>query len=304
MRDKVTNLRKASRKLVRELGLIQFSTLDDSDSLHHKHCLIEISLDKDITISKISHLLLISISTGSRLITNLVEDGLVEYQLSSDRREKKLKLTEKGLARMKEIDEFSNAKIRGAFDFMTESDQDKLLESITHYSEALEKYRHISENIKIFTLSKSNTIRKQIVSMIESIQICEFAINITPEINECIFKAEDSFYFNNSYNFWYATNDKGEVIGSIGLKKINSSCGEVKKFFVKKEYRGKNVAQTLKNAAAKHNFKYLYLGTVDVLKAAHKFYEKSGFNLITKKELPKEFDICYLDNVFYMGELR
>ena len=102
--------------------------------------------------------------------------------------------------------------------------------------------------------------------------------------------------------------DNGQIIGSIGLRKINDYCGEIKKLFVIKEYRGTGVAKklmlTLLNSTLKHSFNKLYLGSVDILKAAHNFYENYGFIKIARSKMPKEFELCELDSVFYVGEVE
>jgi N-acetylglutamate synthase-like GNAT family acetyltransferase len=56
-------------------------------------------------------------------------------------------------------------------------------------------------------------------------------------------------------------------------------------------------------AASKHGFHTLYLGTVDKLQAAHKFYEKQGFARITQKQLPAEFEGSPVDTVFFKGNV-
>jgi len=70
-----------------------------------------------------------------------------------------------------------------------------------------------------------------------------------------------------------------------------------------KEYRSKGVAQkllkTLIKAALKHKFEILFLGTVDKLQAAHKFYNKYGFERINRNDLPNKFEICPLDTMFF-----
>ncbi len=51
----------------------------------------------------------------------------------------------------------------------------------------------------------------------------------------------------------------------------------------------------------------LYLGTVDKLHAAHRFYEKYGFSRISEKELSADFHKCPLDTLFFKitsNELR
>lgn len=301
-KESINELRFFSRKLIRELGLLE---LDKKSNVtpQHWHALIEISNQPNITISQLGNLLLMSYSTVSRLANLLLKKGLVITKNGVDKREKYLTLTENGMKEIRHIDEFSNAKIIGAFAYLNESEQKSIIEAIQKYASALEQSRTFATQIKVHTLPTSRAIRKQIINFIENIQKNEFSIAITPEINSSILKAETDFYFNHSYNFWYAVNSAGTIIGSIGLKKTDSKNAEIKKFFVHAQYRGKGVSQKLMQvlikAAVKHHFKYLYLGTVDILKGAQRFYDKSGFTRISSNQLPKKFDKCPLDSVFY-----
>lgn len=307
-KEETEKLRYLSRKLVRELGMLQLDQSDSTITPGHWHALIEIEKDPGLTISKLGALLLMSISRISRLTTSLSKKGLIEFKAGLDKREKYLSLTATGQETVKNIDDFSENKIEGAFKFLKESDMVEIINAIDKYSNALEQSRLLGSDIKIATLSTSRVIRKQIISMISEIQTNEFSIPINKDTNTCILKAEHYFYYDNSYNFWYAVTDNGQIIGSIGLRKINNCCGEIKKFFVIKEYRGTGVAKklmlTLINAALKHSFNKLYLGSVDILKAAHNFYEKYGFIKIVRSKLPKEFELCELDSVFYEAEVE
>lgn len=306
--DRVESLRGQSRRLIRELGMLQLNKGDSKVTPGHWHALIEISKESGITISKLGNLLLLSVSTISRLVKSLVNDGFVSLTEGRDKREKYLHLTHKGEAEIKKIDAFSESKINSSFEFLTDKEIAQLILSLSKYCDALEKGRLIRERIKIMTISTSRAIRKQIVNMIENIQKNEFSIEITDEINLCVLKTEEDFYYNNSYNFWYAIDDKGKIIGSIGLKKIDEHFAEIKKFFVVKEYRGKGVAQKLMNAlikaALRHKFGTLVLGTVDKLSAAHKFYIKSGFMQIEPKNLPKTFQRCPVDTMFFKIDVK
>jgi len=303
---KIDTLRHHSRKLIRELGMLQFNKGKKTTS--YWHALIEISKEPDMTISKLGNSLLISTSAMSRIVNTLIEDKLVAFREGSDKREKYLSLTEKGQHELHYIDEFSNEKIIGAFEFLSEEDQNHIISAIHKYGEALEKGRLMREQVKIHTLSTSRALRKQIMAMIETIQRNEFFIPISPDINDGILRAEEEYYYHNTSNFWYAIDDQGSVIGCIGLKKINVKEGEIKKFFVDQRYRGKGVAQKLMDvlfkAALKHNFETLYLGTTDKFLAAQRFYEKHGFSRISKEELPSEFVLCPVDSVFFKGKVR
>jgi hypothetical protein len=48
----------------------------------------------------------------------------------------------------------------------------------------------------------------------------------------------------------------------------------------------------------------IYLGTIDRMKAAARFYEKHGFVAVDKDELPSNFPIMAVDNRFYRYSLR
>lgn len=299
----IADLRHVSRKLIRELGILELKKSKINNTPQHWHALIEINNEPSISISKLENLLLLSYSTTFRIVNSLLKKGLIISKPGIDKREKYLYITKKGLQEIDKIDEFSNKKILGALEFLTDDDQKNIIESIKKYATALEKSRTNIEHVKIHTLPTSRNIRKKIIELIEGIQKNEFNLPITPEINVCILKAESEFYYNNSYNFWYAVNEHGEIIGSIGLKKIDTNNAEIKKFFVHAQYRGKGIANKLMTAltksASKHNFKHLYLGTIVTLHAAHRFYEKYGFSRIDEKELPDKFEKCHLDTIFF-----
>lgn len=304
--DSIDLLRHYSRKLVRELGMLQLDKVDAKEQPSYWHTLIEINKEPDLTISKLSQLLLISLPTVSRIVCALIKDGLVSVREGLDKRERFLRVTEKGKDKIHYIDEYSNAKIKRAFHFLTLEDREQLIHAIEKYAAALEQGRVIREQIKILKLSTSRTLRKQIIYMIEQIQINEFHIPITPEINSPILKAEDEYYYHRTCNFWYAVDGQGAIIGCIGLKKLNEKQGEVKKFFVIPEYRGLGVAQQLMNNlvknSLKHGFTELFLGTVEQLSAARHFYAKNGFKPIKKELLPLQFKLSPVDTHFYVGD--
>jgi DNA-binding MarR family transcriptional regulator/N-acetylglutamate synthase-like GNAT family acetyltransferase len=304
----ISSLRQASRKLIRELGMLQLNNAKSGKTPPHWHALIEISAKGGITISEVSNLLLLSLSATSRIIDTLIKRELIIYEEAVDKRKKRLFITDKGRAEVVQIDNFSNIRICGALNYLNEEEQQQIMVAIEKYAKALELNRERKEDIKILKLSTSRLIRKKIIAMIELIQKGEFAIPITEEVNACILKAEEYFHYNNECNFWYAVNNKGKIIGSIGLRIIDIHNGEIKKFFVHIDYRSQGVAEQLFNklimAAAKHGVQYLYVGTVEKLKAAQRFYQKKGFITISKKELPNKFEVCHLDTIFLRNSLK
>ena len=303
----IMELRQVSRQLVRELGMLQLDQSDTQETPAYWHSLIEIGRDPGISSSNLAKRLLLSTPSMSRLIKRLTEQKLVLMQTGQDKREKILNLSDEGTKALQKIDSFSEEKILGAFEFLSPSEIEKIIQSIGIYAQALEKSRQVREQVKIFTLSTSRMLRRQVVNMITDIQKNEFSIPVTDEINQCVLNAEEAFCYHNSCNFWYATDHAGNIIGCVGLKKVDEQYAEIKKFFVASSYRGKGIAQqlmaTVIKTAIKHEFKYLVLGTVDILQGAQKFYTKSGFTQIPKDQLPSNFDICPLDTVFFKAEV-
>lgn len=303
---KIEKLRNLSRKLIRELGLLQVDPDDTSVTPIHWHALVEIQKEPGITISKLGELLIISIYRISRITSSLYKKGFIEFKSGLDKREKLLYLSTKGQNEVLKIDDFSEKKILGAFKYLTTQDMSAIIHAIDIYSAALEKHRLGGREIKICTLPTSRTVRKQIVTMISQIQRSEFNIT-SSELNHAIIKAEQVYYYNSSYNFWYATDSGGKIVGSIGLKKLNDEYAEIQKLFVLPEYRGQGISKklmdTLITSAAKHRFKQLFLGTVKNANAAHKFYTKYGFEVIKSGLLPKQFVANEFDSIFFKFDM-
>jgi len=147
----------------------------------------------------------------------------------------------------------------------------------------------------------------QITDLILSIQQKEFGLTIT--INQQLDLLDvETYYHQGGGNFWGAFMGN-ELIGTIALIDCGHSSGCIRKMFVKKEYRGKElgVAQQLLNTLLQYcslrGITAIYLGTVHQLKAAHRFYERNGFTQLDVADLPPYFPLMVTDNMFYQLHL-
>jgi N-acetylglutamate synthase-like GNAT family acetyltransferase len=154
----------------------------------------------------------------------------------------------------------------------------------------------------------NNDYCSQIIDIILPIQQIEFNVPITLESQPDLLDIEAN-YHQTGGNFWGAKiND--ELVGTIALIAIDGNAGAIRKMFVRKEYRGKEsgIAQLLLNELVAYckqkQITALYLGTVDVLKAAHRFYERNGFTRLAKTELPQSFPLMGADTIFYQLHLN
>jgi GNAT superfamily N-acetyltransferase len=149
---------------------------------------------------------------------------------------------------------------------------------------------------------------QKILDLILPIQQIEFNVPVTMEGQPDLLDIE-KYYHQTGGGFWGAEYD-GELIGTIALIATESEAGTIRKMFVKKEFRGKEtgIAQLLLDRLIQYCYSVgitdLYLGTVDVLKAAHRFYEKNGFTRKESEDMPSHFRRMMGENVYYQRQLN
>ncbi|MGL1864054.1 MAG: GNAT family N-acetyltransferase [Pseudodesulfovibrio sp.] len=142
-----------------------------------------------------------------------------------------------------------------------------------------------------------------IVDLITTIQIAEFDVATSAEKQPDLRTIAD-FYQQGLGNFWLAF-EGDELVGTIAVKDVGEGICALRKMFVKKEYRGgeRGIAaalmQTLLDWSGEQGVKEIYLGTVDVYHAAHRFYEKSGFTEVMRDEVPASVPFMDVDVKFY-----
>ncbi|MDZ5605561.1 GNAT family N-acetyltransferase [Bacillus pseudomycoides] len=149
--------------------------------------------------------------------------------------------------------------------------------------------------------------QSEVVDLIVHIQQKEYNVSITKEEQPDLLEIEQ-FYQRDNGNFWVATYE-GTVVGTVALLDIGNEQVALRKMFVKKEFRGKvwNTAsmllQTAISWADEKGLEGIYLGTTVQFLAAHRFYEKNGFQTIKMEELPKSFPVLQVDKKFYRYNL-
>lgn len=150
--------------------------------------------------------------------------------------------------------------------------------------------------------SIQNEYENGIIDLILNIQQKEFNVPVTLEDQPDLLDIHN-FYFKPGGTFLGAFID-GKLVGTIALLRFNPEAAAIRKMFVKKEFRGKEfgIAQQLLNQlielSKENGIKNLYLGTVTILQAALRFYEKNNFVTIEKEALPTDFPLMRPDNVF------
>ena len=149
----------------------------------------------------------------------------------------------------------------------------------------------------------SEKYQQAIVNLILPIQQNEFHVPITIDDQPDLKNIPDVYQKDNG-NFWLALKN-GEVVGTIALIDFGCSQTVLRKMFVHQDHRGKDkgVAQMLMDElfvwCKNHHVKEIYLGTIDSMHAAHRFYLKNAFEEIPKSSLPETFPVMRVDNRFF-----
>lgn len=155
--------------------------------------------------------------------------------------------------------------------------------------------------------SLDNTYCARVIDLILPIQQIEHNVPVTLEAQPDLLDIE-RYYLQTGGHFWGAFHEN-ELVGTIALISLGHNAGAIRKMFVKKEYRGKEtgIAQQLlgilEEYCRNNGIGQLYLGTVEVLKAAYRFYERNGFERIAQEDLPAYFPAMGVDHIFFQKRL-
>lgn len=145
--------------------------------------------------------------------------------------------------------------------------------------------------------------RDAVRDLIIPIQREEFGVDITYEDQPDLTRI-GSFYQQGGGQFWIALDDD-EFVGTIALVDIGRKMGALRKMFVRESHRGSAIGvahrllDTLLKHARAHGMDEIYLGTIDDFRAAHRFYEKAGFDRVPPEDLPDNFPRMVPDTRFY-----
>lgn len=156
-------------------------------------------------------------------------------------------------------------------------------------------------------LPASERHRDGIKDLILPIQQDEFGIAITyadqPDLHDI-----EASYRRGAGEFWVALSDR-RVVGTIALIDIGKHQAALRKMFVDAAFRGKDAGVAAKLLdrllahARREGVREVYLGTTSSFLAAHRFYEKSGFQLVEEADLPDAFPKMAVDSRFYRFDI-
>lgn len=126
-------------------------------------------------------------------------------------------------------------------------------------------------------LEYSDKYRISVNNLIHEIMVDEFGFY---NFSQGILDANNYEYLKENCKLWIVV-ENGEVIATTGLLERSKNEATLKKVYVKKNHRGKGIAQKLLdiciNYATNQGYQYIFLDTYNRLENAKSFYAKNGF---------------------------
>lgn len=142
-----------------------------------------------------------------------------------------------------------------------------------------------------------------VIDLVLPIQQIEFGVPVKAADQPDLLDIPE-YYFKGNGHFWVAYwND--QLVGSMGLLDYGGGGFALRKMFVAKPYRRASYGVAARlwltglQWVRQQQGREIILGTVDQLKAAHRFYEKQGFEKVEKVALPPAFPRMEVDTLFY-----
>jgi putative acetyltransferase len=280
----VSEIRKHTRQLVRELDVVKGVYLDSGYTFTQCHVLFELSAHKALNLMSLAENLLIDKSNTSRTVKKLVELGLVKSEkVSSDNRQKLLSLTAKGQKALRATIDLANTQVENALDNLSEQQQQLAILGMGLYTKALRKGRMQSNHVIRLIQKRDNA---QVARLIREVMAEFQAVGDGYSIVD--HEVEDMYgSYRNKRSCYYVLVLGNELVGCGGIAPLtggdNVTC-ELRKMFFLAETRGLGLGRRLllllMDEARNRGHKRCYIETLERMSRANDLYLNSGFELL------------------------
>lgn len=302
----IQELRDASRRLVRVLGLIHSRMGRLGCSAAQCHALIELSIHGQLTPTEVAERLEVDRSTAGRTLKPLVDAGLVEVATDQgDGRTKPMSLTGAGRARVERIHAHSDAQVRGALELLSEEERQAVLRGVRLYERALHRAKAL-EGIALRPIEPADD--PQVAQLIRSVMTEFGAVGCGYSIQDAEVDAMSAAYADDRAAYFVAERG-GRVLAAGGIAPLagaeRDDVCELRKMYAYAEARGLGLGRRLLEqcleAARAAGYRTCYLETLEHMHRARALYEKVGFRPLVGPLGDTGHFTC---NAWYALELR
>jgi len=285
----ITNIRAASRDLVRELGFMNRTLAGTALSPSAVHAIIEIGEAGRLSSKALSELLLLEKSTVSRLVKSLKDKRVVRHaQSPHDARSKDLYLTAKGRKAAAAITQFAEQQVASATKPLSDKRRREILNGLDTYAAALKSSRMGGDFIKspvVISRGYAPGLIGRIVEIHAVYYSKHSGFGAAFESTVASGLADMVTRLDKPMNALWRAEMNGRIVGGIAIdgEDLGGGQAHLRTFILDEEARGTGAGKALmKKAMAfcdERAFCETVLWTFKGLDAARNLYERHGFVL-------------------------
>lgn len=277
----VARMRKASRSMVRELGVFDISCLPGGCSCAQAHAMIELEAAGTLEVAELARVLLLDKSTTSRTVGQLSRRSWVKKTRGAvDARRKPVRLTGRGRVVLGRVNTTSDLRVAEALSLLDEEERGAAVRGMELYARALRRSR----------LRRALTVRRiqrkdnpGIAGVIREVMTEFGAVGAGYSINDAEVGSMYQAYRDDRSAFFVIVRGK-EMLGGAGVGPLaggSPDTCELRKMYLMPELRGLGLGRTLMDAcieaAESIGYATCYLETLEHMGQARQLYEASGF---------------------------
>ncbi|MCG8684216.1 MAG: bifunctional helix-turn-helix transcriptional regulator/GNAT family N-acetyltransferase [Desulfobacterales bacterium] len=280
MQSEIQVIRKASREIVREFGLLESDCAKTGVSYAEGHALLEIDKYDILTAGQMSVILNLNRSSTARTLQKLKKKGWVQDVPDPDDCKKKpVKLTKSGRKKVEEINQYSDSRVAKALFFLDKDQVNTAFAGMRDYAKAL-KLSRVEEQFQIRPIQKKDNpaIRKIIEKVSAEFSTCGEG---GPTADKELYDMYSAY--SKPKSIYFVVLDQNKVLGGAGIGPLKASekglCEFQKMYFVP-QARGRGLGEILMRkciaAASEFGYKKMYIETIDRMVQAVNLYIKLG----------------------------
>lgn len=285
----ISQIRSASREMVRQFGLLdnRFSSIGTATQCH---ALVEIDAHGVVNSGELSLVLNLEKSTTSRLVAQMIQDGMCRMQADeNDRRNKIISLTKKGLELVNKIHIEAKSQVKQALSMMSDEEINTVVSGLSIYAKAL-KRSSVQSEYKVRKLLVKDV--PQLINVTKAVW-AEFGFDSNhrdaPFFEKELSKIYEIYNVKKSCYFVLVQGEK--IVGGSGFAPLPGKCKdtcELKGMYLSNQIRrlglGTLLLKHTLQAAKNEGFKKCYLETMDYMHGANTLYQKFGFTGLEKPQ--------------------
>ncbi|MEZ9198147.1 GNAT family N-acetyltransferase [Shewanella sp. 10N.286.54.B9] len=275
-----SQLRRLSRQLIRQLGLLDAACGNQPLSPVQAHTLIELG-QSSYSIKQLAEILNIDKSNASRAVSHLVEKGLAKTTANpKDNRSLVAQLTPSGKKQLIKLDDQQNQQFNEIMAQLPTTQIAQIEQSLSQYNKAvMQSKAQVGYSIREITAA-DNAAMAQIIRDVSA----EYGLTADKGygVSDPTLDNLSEVYQQSNACYWVIELD-GQLLGGGGIAPLNNQAGvcELQKMYFSQALRGKGFARRLAlqaiNFATEQGFDACYLETTANLTQAIKLYESLSF---------------------------